>query len=223
MMIPLKKRSPIFILFLLLIFIFFTSPSYSNDMSPASTPSASNESGDHAKDTERNESGHSTDRSADLLDLLFRFINFAVLIIILVIVIRKTRILGYFATRSEEIKKRLEDLKIDRDEVEKKYNEAEDRLKKIEEKSREIIDQYRKDGMAEKERIISAAKERVKQIIAQAEITIQREIESARSGLKQEIIELASQRAQGILSREIGDREQENMVDDFIEKMASKK
>lgn len=221
-MILLKKRSPLFIIFLSLIFIIFLGSSYGSETSHPSTPAASDGSSEQTKGTEGHETGHSKDRSGDLIDLLYRFMSFTVLVIILAIVFKKARIAEHFSLKSEEIRKRLEDLKMDRDEVERRYNEAEEKLKKIEENSRDIIEHYCNEGMAEKERIISVAKERVRQIIAQAEITIQREIESARSGLKQEIIELASQRAQGILSREIGDKEQKNMVDDFIKKMAGK-
>jgi F-type H+-transporting ATPase subunit b len=216
-MILFKKRPLILFIFLMVIFIVFAGSSYSSDISHPSTPSISDENTKSSHET-----GHSTDRHADHMDLLFRFMSFTVLAVIIVIVFRKARILEYFSVRSEEIRKRLEDLKRDRDEVERRYKEAEEKLKNIEENSRDIIEQYRKDGMAEKERIISAAKERVKQIIDQAEITIQREIESARRGLKEEIIELASQKAKGILSREIGEKEQENMVDDFIVKMGRK-
>jgi len=73
--------------------------------------------------------------------------------------------------------------------------------------------------MNEKDRIISEAKDRVKHIIAQSEITIEQEIESARKQLKQDIIDIASQRAQDILVKEINEKDQENMVSEFVEKV----
>ena len=145
--------------------------------------------------------------------------SFAVLVIVLIIVFEKTRILDYFSTRSEEIKKKLEDLKRDKDEAERKYKEVEEQLKNFEAKRNDIIEQYRQEGMSEKDRIISDAKDRVKQIIAQSEITIEQEIESARNQLKQDIIDTASQRAQDILVKEIDEKDQENMVVEFVEKV----
>jgi F0F1-type ATP synthase membrane subunit b/b' len=55
--------------------------------------------------------------------------------------------------------------------------------------------------------------------LEQAEKTIQREVESATVELRQEILERASQRAQEILAREIGEKEQDIMVIEFMEKM----
>ena len=73
--------------------------------------------------------------------------------------------------------------------------------------------------MREKDRIIYDAKERVKQILEQSEITIQQEIESARNQLKQDIVEIASQKAHDILIREMNDKDQENMLVEFVEKV----
>ena len=59
--------------------------------------------------------GGGADRSGDLLDLLYRFINFALLVIILFIVLKKVPIKEYFSSRIEGIKKELEDLKKQRE------------------------------------------------------------------------------------------------------------
>ncbi|MBN2418696.1 MAG: ATP synthase F0 subunit B, partial [Deltaproteobacteria bacterium] len=128
-------------------------------------------------------------------------------------------ILDYFSTRSEEIKKRFEDLRRDKEEAERKYREVEEQLRNFEEKRKDIIEQYRQEGIKEKDRIISEAKERVKQIITQSEITIEQEIESARNQLKLDIIDIASQRAQDLLAKELNEKDQENMVAEFVEKV----
>ncbi len=211
-----KKRYRVFFAVLCALFIILEAPLYSSE---TSYPSANHQTDAHPADESGHEASHSSDRRGDYLDLLYRFINSGVLIVILIIVYRKARISYYFSARSEEIAKRMADLKRDKDEVEKRYKEVEERLKQIEGESSNIIEQYRKEGIAEKERIISGAKERVSQILEQAEKTIQREVESATVELRQEILERASQRAQEILAREIGEKEQDIMVIEFMEKM----
>lgn len=211
-----KKRYKVFIAFLCALFFILGAPLYSSE---SIYPSANHQTDANPVDESDHEKSHSSDRSGDYLDLLYRFINFGVLIVILVIVFRKARISHYFEARSEEIAKRMADLKRDKDEVEKRYKEIEGQLKSIAEQSRDIIEQCRKEGIAEKERIISGAKERVRQILEQAETTIQREVESATGELRQEILERASQRAQEILAGEIGDKEQDSMVYEFMEKI----
>jgi F-type H+-transporting ATPase subunit b len=159
------------------------------------------------------------DRSGDLLDLLYRFINFALLIIILFWALRKAGIKGFFTARSEEIRQKLDDLRRGKEEAEKKYQDLEKRLREFEGNRQGIIEQFKAEGLAEKEKILAEAKERMKQIIQQAEMTIQREMESARERLKQEVVNLAAQKAQGILAREMTDKDQDRLVEEFIERL----
>jgi F-type H+-transporting ATPase subunit b len=214
------KRYQVFITVLCALFFILAAPLYSSE---STHPSANHQTDAPSLDESGHENSHSIDRRGDYLDLLFRFINFGVLIIILAIVFRKARIPYYFSARSDEIAKRMADLKRDKDEVEKRYKEVEGQLKRIEKDVKDIIEQHRKEGIAEKERIISDAKERVRHILEQAETTIQREVESAAVELRQEIVEKASQRAQEILAKEIGEKEQDIMVIEFMKNMGRNK
>jgi len=215
-----KKNIPVVFVILLIVAFFTSSPIFCEENSHSSSATADTHVADsQSSETEGHGEGHSADRSADIKDLGYRFMSFAALVIILIIVFKKAKILDYFSTRSEEIQKKFEDLKRDKDEAERKYKEVEEQLRNFEARKNDIIEQYRLEGMTEKDRIISEAKERVKQIIAQSEITIEQEIESARNQLKQDIIDIASQRAQDILVKEINEKDQENMVVEFVEKV----
>ncbi|MDY6971611.1 MAG: ATP synthase F0 subunit B [Thermodesulfobacteriota bacterium] len=154
-----------------------------------------------------------------LLDLLARCINFALLVIILVVVVKKTGITGFFGARIQEIRKRFDDLKAEKDAVEGRYQEIEKRLREFEVKKTEIIDQFRAEGAAEKDRIIAQAKERVSQILAQADVTIEREILAARDRLRQEVVDVAAQKAREIIEKEIKDSDQDHLVNEFIERV----
>ncbi len=165
------------------------------------------------------EGGHSSDRSGDIKDFYTRIFNFAVMAIILFFIIKKTKLLNYFSERSEGISKKLEDLKRDKEEAERKYKEIEEQLRNFEAERDDIIEQYRKEGITEKDRIVAEAKERVEQIIAQSELTIEQEIESARNQLKKDIVDIASKRAQDILVKEMNESDQEKMVIEFVEKV----
>lgn len=163
--------------------------------------------------------GHGTDRSADLRDLLYRFINFALLVIILAVVIKKTSIKDFFKTRSEEIRRKLEDLQKEKEEAEIKYKDMERQLKDFESKKQEIIDQFKTEGLAEKEKIIAEAEARVEQILEQSEMTINQEIQTARDRLKKEVVDIAAQKAQEIISNKINEKDQDQLVDEFIERV----
>ena len=163
--------------------------------------------------------GGGADRSGDLLDLLYRFINFALLVIILFIVLRKVPLKEYFSSRIEGIKKELEDLKKQREAAERKARDLESKLKAFEGERQEILEQYKADGLAEKERILAEARERAKQVLQQAEVSIQYEMQTAKEKLKQDVVALAAQRAEEIIAREMTEKDQDRLVNEFIEKL----
>jgi F-type H+-transporting ATPase subunit b len=159
------------------------------------------------------------DRSADLRDLLYRFINFALLIIILFVAIRKSGLKDSLAGRIDEIKQRLEDLRKEKEEAEARYQDIEKKLRDFEAKKKEIIEQFQNEGQAEKERIIVEANERAKQIVEQAELTIQQEMQSAKDRLRREVMQLAATQAQEIIAKEMTDDDQDRLVSEFIERV----
>jgi F-type H+-transporting ATPase subunit b len=153
------------------------------------------------------------------LDLLYRFINFALLVIILFVVIRKTAIKDFFSARREEIKRKLEELNREKQRTEEHCRTLEGKLKEFEAKKKEIIEQFKTEGLAEKERIIAEARERSDQILRQADLTIQREMEAVRDRLRNEVVEMAARRAQEMITSEIGDSDQDELINDFIKKV----
>ena len=159
------------------------------------------------------------DRTGDLLDLLWRFINFALMVLIIVWALRKAGIKDRLSARTKEIQQRLDDLKKEKDAAHQRYQEVEGKLKALEDERRSIIDQYKRDGSAEKERIIQEAKVKVEQILSQAEVTIEQEIHSARERLKEEVVDFAAKKAQEIIARELTEKDQDRLIHDFIERV----
>jgi len=155
--------------------------------------------------------------SGKMLDLLYRCINFSLLVIILFVVIKKTSVKDFFSARREEIKKRFDDLKRERGASESRYQELEKQLKEFEIEKRGLIEQFKQEGLAEKERIIAEAKERADQILAQADMTIEREISATRDRLRQDAVNIATLKAQELIAREIKQGDQDQLVNEFIE------
>jgi F-type H+-transporting ATPase subunit b len=155
----------------------------------------------------------------DVTNLLYRILNFVLMVIILVVVIRKTTIKDFFANRKEEIRQKLESLKRDREAAESRCKELEKKLREFEIQKKEIIDQFRADGAAEREKIIKEARERSAQILAQANLTIEREIQAARDRLLRKMVEVAAARAEDIIAKQINDSDQDHLVSEFIERV----
>ena len=210
-----KRRYFLSCVFLIMFFLMFWGFAAAAEDSHPTGGETIEQTGEHSGD----EAGHSADRKGDLLDLLWRFVNFALLVIILFIVIKRSPLKDFFTARRDEIRQKLEDLKREKEEAENRYKEIENQLKDFESKRNEIIDQFKKEGLAEKEKIITEARERVRQIIEQSELTIQQEIESARDRLKSDVVELAAKKAQAIISREINEGDEDKLINEFIERV----
>lgn len=162
---------------------------------------------------------HGGDRSADLKDLLYRIINFSLLVIILFVVLRKVGIKHFFASRGEEIQKKLEELNNNKKKAEGKYRELEKRLQEFDGHKKDVLEQFRAEGLAEKERIVAEARSKVNQIIEEAEAAIRQEMQAARERLKSEVAALTTRKAEDIILREMTEKDQNKLVNDFIERV----
>ncbi len=151
-----------------------------------------------------------------MLNLMYRLLNFALLVIILVVIVKKTSMLRFFGERRDEIKKKLEELTKERQAAENRSRELETKLREFEIQKKEILEQFRAEGAAEKALIIAEARERAAQLISQADRTIEREIQGATERLKQEVVEIAALRAEEIIVKGIRDSDQDHLVNEFI-------
>jgi len=217
---PYRGKGIIFIFLLATFSLFFYGPALAaGESAPADVHGSSQEGAQSGVHESGDGEGQGADRSADLRDLLYRFINFALLIIILVWALKKADIKSLFSKRIDDIREKLETLKRDKEEAEEKYQVIDKKLKAFEKERIEIIEQYKQEGEAEKERIIAEVNLRVQQIIEQSEATIQQEIQTAKDRLKQEVVNLSAQKAQEIIAREMKDEDQDRLVQDFIERV----
>ena len=179
---------------------------------------------DHANSPEAVEEGaygegHDADRTADLMNLLSRFWNFAVFMIILVVVVKKFKVKDMLTARIDEIRQRLDDLKREKEETESRYQEAERKLREFEGEKQDILEQFKKEGEAESQKIVAEAQQRSAQILEQTELTIQQEMQSAKKKLREGVVELAAQRAGEIMAKEMTDKDQDRLVNEFIKKV----
>ncbi len=158
-----------------------------------------------------------SDGDGALLDLLARFINFALLVIILAVVLKKSNALGFFPNRVDDIKRRMEELRREKEEAEARYLAVQKKLVDFESEKEAILDEARRDGEAEKETILAEAENRVKQMLAQVESSLQQEVEDAKARLRYEVADLAADKAREIIARELNEDDQDRLVQDFIE------
>lgn len=155
--------------------------------------------------------------NAAVTDLLYRIMNFALLVIVLVFVVRKSSLGAFFSNRREEIQRKLAQLNQERKQAEDLKRDLDGKLKAFEVQRKEILEQLRQEGEAEKRRILAQAEERAAQILANADLAIAREVQAARERLRHELLAAAAKQAEEIMVKSLSERDQDRLVNDFIQ------
>jgi F-type H+-transporting ATPase subunit b len=150
----------------------------------------------------------------------FRVMNFAVLAIVLVYVLRKP-LSQALSSRIKVIKDQLEDLEARKDEAEKKLAEYNEKLARLEKEAEKIVAEYINQGNEARERILKEAESSAEKLKAQARRNIEHEFKQAKQKLQEEILESSLQKAEEILKNKISDDDQDRIVDEYLKKVVA--
>lgn len=154
------------------------------------------------------------------LDLLWRTLNFAGLLIILIATLKKP-IANALHGRRQAIIEKFEDLEAQKSEAERVYREYEGKLAKIDAEVQTIINNAVQQGEAEKARIIEDANRAAGDIQRQAEMAIQHELTEAKLKLRGEIAEQAVRMAEDLIKQNLKEADQARMVEDYLERVGA--
>lgn len=135
-------------------------------------------------------------------DLLYRTLNFAGLVAILVYFLRKPIASG-LASRREGIRDQLDALESRKAEAEQMYREAEARLARLDQEVESIISEAVQQGETEKARIVAEAERAAVDIRKQADMAVAHELAAAKSRLKAEVAEQAVLLAEELIKKNI--------------------
>jgi F-type H+-transporting ATPase subunit b len=157
---------------------------------------------------------------AKLMDLLWRTMNFAGLLAILILALKKP-IANALNGRRQAIIEKFDDLEAQKNEAERIYKEYEAKLSNIDEEVNSIISSAVKQGETEKVRIIEDANRAAGDIQRQAEMAIQHELTEAKLRLRSEIAEQAVQMAEDLIKQNLKDADQAKMVETYLDKVGA--
>ena len=151
-------------------------------------------------------------------NVIWQAIAFILLVVFLVKVLKKP-LSALLAKRKEEIRNSL-------DLATKKEGEAKrilaDWEKKLEQMAQEIAElqqTIKREGEAERQRIIDRAKEEGERIQKQTQVIAEQEVKKARASLKKEMVDLSVELAENLLKEAIQPKDQERLVKEYIGKM----
>jgi len=158
---------------------------------------------------------------AQVMDFIWRCLNFALLIVILV-KFGKDPVKNFLQGRSESIKKEFDDLEEQRKEAERKYEEYRQKLADMDKEAEKILQAFIKQGEAEKEKIIAQAYETAERIKAQAKFYVQQELAKAREQLKAEVADMAVKLAEDIIRKNITEQDHHRLIAEYLERVVQK-
>ena len=157
---------------------------------------------------------------ARLKDLLWRVLNFAALVVILVKFLAKPIANGLRA-RQQSIKDQFADLEERKAEADSTYRTYEEKLGAIDQEIQEIIQAAIAQGEAEKERIINEANRAAEDIKRQAEMAIQHELAEAKLKLREEVANQAVAMAEELIRKNLQETDQVKLIDDYLAKVGT--
>lgn len=94
--------------------------------------------------------------------------------------------------------------------------EYEEKLAGLDARTEELIEQYRRDGEAEKARLIAAAEAEAERIRQDAERSAKNEIDRARTRLEAEVVDLAIEAAEQAIHKRLGPTEHRRLTADYL-------
>ena len=150
----------------------------------------------------------------------FRVMNFAVLAIVLVYLLRKP-LSQALSSRIKGIKDELEDLEARKNEAEKKLAEYNEKLAQLEKEAETILEDYIKQGHEAKQRILKEAEASAEKLKSQARRNIEHEFEQAKFKLQEEIFETSLEKAEEIIKNKISEDDQDRIVDEYLKKVVA--
>jgi F-type H+-transporting ATPase subunit b len=153
-------------------------------------------------------------------DLLWRAMNFAVLVIILLKFAAKP-IGNILKGRQLAIKEQFETLEAKKAEADKSYQSYEAKLSQIDQEVKQIMENAIAQGVEEKDKIIAEANRAAGDIKRQAEMAVQHEIAAIKFQLREEVANQAVLMAEELIKKNLQKDDQVKLIEDYLEKVGT--
>lgn len=189
-----------------------------HDSPDAAVEHAAGGHGDVAHGDDAHGEHHSSLTPAKLKDLLWRCMNFAALVIILVVFASKPIAAG-LNSRREGIAARKDDLEAEKAKAQKMYSEYETKLSKIDVEVKNIIDAAVAQGEKEREQIVADAERMAVDIKRKAESAVHNATIEARRSLRIEMADKAVEIAEELVKKSLKAKDQNRLIENCLAKV----
>lgn len=158
--------------------------------------------------------------SSDWMDLVWKFVNFAVLIAILFKFGAKP-FKAMLVKRSQTVRDKLEESEKAAREAQLLKTEYEEKLVRLDKELAEFKTMMMEDAEKERARIMKETEAMAQRIREQARLMYEQEMKDVQDKVKREIARLTMEKAERVISEKINRTDHDRMVQEFIQKLRS--
>jgi F-type H+-transporting ATPase subunit b len=151
-------------------------------------------------------------------DLIWRIVNLALLLAVLVVFARKP-MKAFFQDRRDRIQGELQSAAQLRKEAEQRYAKWQRQLVDLDAELERVRATARERAEAERERILADARAAAERIRSDAHVAVEQELRRAREQLREEASALSIQLASELLEAQVTDTDRDRLLDEFIAKI----
>jgi len=163
------------------------------------------------------------EESASILkEYLWPVINFLILVGVMVYMLKKMDVKGFFKKRTELIEQSLREAREAKELAQKALAEVEERLKVKDTEIASIIAGAKLSGENEKARLMEEGDKLKSRILEQARTNIDYEVKRAKESIKQEAVEIAMELAEKKLKERLSKDEQLKLLEESLAKIEGK-
>lgn len=153
-------------------------------------------------------------------DLAMRIINFGILVFV-IYKYGKDPLIKFLASKRASVELSLEDLEKEKQNLSWQQEEQDRLFAAIDDKMASIRDYYRRLGEDEKERIMERAKIHRDQMLEDARLRAERELEKARGVFRAEVVDMALHLAEQRIRQNITVADDRLLVEDYMRQLVS--
>ncbi len=158
------------------------------------------------------------DSGALLKDFLYRCLDFGVTFGLLAYFVTKP-IRNGLAGRREGVEKALREAEAAKDAAEAKFAEYDQKLSRAEAEIAGLQAELKREGEAERERILASAREMAAKVRQEAEKSAAGEVAKARAALREESARMAIAIAEELLKKNFTAADQDRLVSEYMQKV----
>jgi F-type H+-transporting ATPase subunit b len=154
--------------------------------------------------------------------LLWRVINTALLIGLLVYFVRKP-LSKFFSERKAQIQRDLEEAREQQRRAEELLGEYRQKLAGMEQELEKLRAELKKSSDAENQKMIAGAEKMAAATVEAARLAAEQEVRNAKIALKNEAADLALQLAETLIREKINDADRQKIVEEYLVKVGGMK